>query len=51
MLFRSPKTRHLQEIVINDEDQAYDTTEELMGSSVAGRKKLFTGNTPESAEN
>lgn len=47
----TPKTRHLQEIVINDEDQAYDTTEELMGSSVAGRKKLFTGNTPESAEN
>lgn len=39
----SPKTRHLQEIVINDEDQAYDTTEDLMGSSVAGRKKLFTG--------
>ncbi len=39
----SPKTRHLQEIVINDEDQAYDTTENLMGSSVAGRKKLFTG--------
>lgn len=39
----TPKTRHLQEIIINDEDQAYDTTEELMGSSVAGRKKLFTG--------
>lgn len=39
----APKTRHLQEIIINDEDQAYDTTEELMGSSVAGRKKLFTG--------
>ena len=39
----APKTRHLQEIVINDEDQAYDTTEDLMGSSVAGRKKLFTG--------
>lgn len=42
----APKTRHLQQIVIDDEDTAYDTVDELMGTNVMARKKLFTGNAP-----
>ena len=38
----TPKTRHMQQIVIDDEDTAYDTVEGLMGTNVATRKKLFT---------
>lgn len=44
----TPKTRHMQQIVIDDEDTAYDTVEGLMGTNVATRKKLFTGGEPES---
>lgn len=44
----TPKTRHMQQIVIDDEDTAYDTVEGLMGTNVAIRKKLFTGDEPES---
>lgn len=44
----TPKTRHMQQIVIDDEDNAYDTVEGLMGTNVATRKKLFTGGEPES---
>lgn len=44
----TPKTRHMQQIVIDDEDTAYDTVEGLMGTNVATRKKLFTGDEPES---
>lgn len=44
----TPKTRHMQQIVIDDEDTAYDTVEGLMGTNVAIRKKLFTGGEPES---
>ena len=43
----TPKTRHMQQIVIDDEDNAYDTVEGLMGTNVATRKKLFTGDEPE----
>lgn len=39
----TPASRHMQEIQINDEDTAYDTVDDLMGTNVAGRKKLFTG--------
>lgn len=44
----TPKTRHMQQIVIDDEDTAYDTVEGLMGTNVTIRKKLFTGGEPES---
>ena len=44
----TPKTRHMQQIVIDDEDTAYDTVEGLMGTNVAIRKKLFIGDEPES---
>ena len=44
----TPKTRHMQQIVIDDKDTAYDTVEGLMGTNVAIRKKLFTGDEPES---
>ena len=43
----TPKTRHMQQIVIDNEDTAYDTVEGLMGTNVATRKKLFTGDEPE----
>lgn len=43
----TPKTRHMQQIIIDDEDTAYDTVEGLMGTNVATRKKLFTGDEPE----
>lgn len=38
----TPKTRHLQEIKIEDLDDAYDTTDSLMGNNVQARRKLFT---------
>ena len=43
----TPETRHMQQIEIDDEDSAYDTVDDLMGTNVASRKKLFTGNAPE----
>lgn len=43
----TPETRHMQQIEIDDEDSAYDTVDNLMGTNVASRKKLFTGNVPE----
>ena len=43
----TPETRHMQQIEIDDEDSAYDTVDNLMGTNVASRKKLFTGNAPE----
>lgn len=38
----TPETRHMQQIEIDDEDSAYDTVDNLMGTNVASRKKLFT---------
>lgn len=38
----TPKTRHMQKIIISDEDDAYDVVDDLMGTNVSGRKKLFT---------
>lgn len=38
----TPKTRHMQQIEIDDEDSAYDTVDALMGTNVSERKKLFT---------
>lgn len=39
----TPKTRHLEQIVISDEEVADDLTESLMGTNVSSRRKLFTG--------
>lgn len=38
----TPKTRHMQQIEIDNDDSAYDTVDALMGTNVSERKKLFT---------
>lgn len=38
----TPETRHMQQIIIDDLDEAYDAVDDLMGTNIQARKKLFT---------
>lgn len=46
----TPESRHLDQIVVKDEEDADDIIDELMGNNVQGRKKLFIEGEEESED-